>query len=120
MRFDSDPAISFPFASVDEVATLRDEVDAFVALEESEAGNMPAARDWLDPVLTRSSWLELMIDRPVDAAALLRATSLRAELAAGAGDKAGAKRWSAFVATLWTHADRELLPQVQRMRQFAN
>ena len=72
----------------------------------------------LDPLLTRPTWLELLIDRPVGAAALVRAAALRAHLAAAQGDSRNAKRWSQFVTTLWSNPDPELKPQLEKLRRI--
>jgi len=69
-------------------------------------GDTAAARAWLDPVLTRPSWFELMLNRPIDAAALLRSAVLRGQL----GSDAGAARWISLVRVLWNDADPDLRP----------
>lgn len=48
--------------------------------------------------------------------ALVRAMSLRADLAARAGDARAAGRWARAVTELWGEADPELQPLVERMR----
>jgi eukaryotic-like serine/threonine-protein kinase len=59
------------------------------------------------------------LNYPAQSAGLVRAMALRAEIAAAAGDRAAARRWSGAVATLWASADPELTPYVQRMRALA-
>jgi tetratricopeptide (TPR) repeat protein len=81
-------------------------------------GDSAAAREWLDPLLNRVSWFEIMYDSPESVGALLRASALRAELAAGAGDRLLARKWAALVAPLWRRADPELGPLVVRMKQL--
>ena len=53
--------------------------------------------------------------RPAEAAGLVRAMALRAELAARAGDSATARRWAEPVTIVWRDADAELQPLVQQM-----
>lgn len=83
-------------------------------------GDSASARRILDPVLHRTSWLELMLDRPVNAAALLRAATLRADIARSMRDEAAARRWSAFAAVLWDPADEELQPDARRMQNISS
>jgi hypothetical protein len=71
-------------------------------------GDSASARAWLDALLARPSWIELMLDRPVDGAAVMSAIRLRADLASAAGDSAMARKWSLFLGSLWTQADAEL------------
>jgi tetratricopeptide (TPR) repeat protein len=51
-----------------------------------------------------------------EAAGLVRAMALRAELAARAGDATTARRWAHAVVALWSGGDVELRPTVERMR----
>ena len=81
-------------------------------------GDSVAAREWLDPLLNRASWFEVMFDSPESVAALLRASALRAELAAASGDRAMARKWAALPARLWRSADPELRTLVARMREL--
>jgi hypothetical protein len=81
-------------------------------------GDSASAREWLDPMLNRASWLEVMFDSPAEVAALVRASALRAELAMAAGDRALARKWAAIPARLWQGADAELRPLVERMKQI--
>lgn len=53
------------------------------------------------------------------AAALVRMMALRAELAARDGDAAGTRRWAEAVVILWSKADPQLQPVVERMRILA-
>jgi len=81
-------------------------------------GDARMAVEWLDPtlaVLSRKSARELA--DPVRAASLVRALVLRARLDRQLGDREGAERWAAAVATLWTDADPWLQPIVQEMRR---
>jgi hypothetical protein len=59
------------------------------------------------------------LNYPAQSAGLVRAMALRAEIAAASGDRATAQRWSGAVATLWSRADPNLAPSVQRMRALA-
>jgi len=52
---------------------------------------------------------------PVEAASLVRAMALRAELAARTGDSATAARWAQVVSTLWSGGDPPLRRVVERM-----
>lgn len=90
------------------------------ALLFAEMGDHAAALRILDPVLRRTSWLELMLERPVSAAALVRAAALRADIASATRDPAAARAWSAFPAALWVHADAELRPEAARMQNITS
>ena len=70
----------------------------------------------LEAMPTLGSYL---LDLPSQAAALVRAMALRAELAAARGDTATAARWAGVVATFWAGADAELQPDLRRMRVLA-
>jgi hypothetical protein len=59
-----------------------------------------------------------LLDQVPQAAALVRAMALRAELAAREGDRALVARWANAVSTLWGNADPPLAPVVQRMRSL--
>lgn len=84
-------------------------------------GDSSAARSALAPVLDAYA----VSDDPsvtrsvVTAAAFGRAVALRAELAAAAGDRAGARRWAQLGAALWRDADPELRGTVARLRALA-
>jgi hypothetical protein len=92
------------------------------ALAEAEIwlsfGDSTTAREWLDPLLNRASWFEVMFDSPASVAALIRASALRAELANASGDKALARKWASLPAQLWRSADPELRTLVARMREL--
>ena len=60
-----------------------------------------------------------LLDFVPQAAGLVRAMALRADLAAAAGDTSHARWWAQRVAILWRDADRPLKPLVQRMRAIA-
>jgi hypothetical protein len=60
-----------------------------------------------------------LLDEPPQAAGLVRAMALRAELAAAAGDSATARRWAAAVSILWGDAEPSLRPIVARMQTLA-
>jgi tRNA A-37 threonylcarbamoyl transferase component Bud32/tetratricopeptide (TPR) repeat protein len=57
-----------------------------------------------------------LLEQQPQAAGLVRAMTLRADLAAAAGDTATARRWATAVATLWADAEPPLSPVVSRMR----
>ena len=59
-----------------------------------------------------------LIDQLPEVATLVRGMALRAELAAKAGDSSTAKRWAQDVVVLWSGADRELQPTVERMQEL--
>ena len=84
-------------------------------------GDDRGAIAWLDPTLTSlpnaAPGTFAIPSRP---GALVHAMALRAELAAGIGDVAGARRWANAVTILWEDADGFLQPLVSRMRQLAN
>jgi hypothetical protein len=82
-------------------------------------GDAGAQRAWLDPVLARPGWLELILDEPVEAGSLVRLMSMRAVLASSQGEASAAKRWSSIVAALWLHSDPELRPAVRLMNDIA-
>jgi hypothetical protein len=63
--------------------------------------------------------LDLSLEALPQVATLVRGMALRAELATRAGDQAVAKHWAKNVATLWSEADPELQPTVQKMRSIA-
>ena len=81
-------------------------------------GDSAAVREWLDPMLNRASWFEVMFDSPWNVGALLRASVMRADLAMATGDTTVARKWAALPARLWQGADPELQPLVARMRQI--
>jgi hypothetical protein len=81
-------------------------------------GDSAAVREWLDPMLNRVSWFEVMFDSPWDVGAILQASALRAELAMASADSATARKWAALPARLWHEADPELRPLVARLRQI--
>ena len=60
-----------------------------------------------------------LLDFVPQAAGLVRAMALRADLAAAAGDTSHARWWAQRVTILWRDADRPLKPLVQRMRAIA-
>jgi hypothetical protein len=84
------------------------------------AGDTAAAVRRLDGSLGALSalgpWVTVHVS---EAAALVRAMALRADLAALAGDAATARQWATPVTTLWADADPELQPLVARMRALA-
>lgn len=84
-----------------------------------QIGQRAKAVEWLDPVLSRRGWLELMLNDPISAAALLRGVGLRSELADAAKDRGTARRYSAILSALWANADPELKPLWQRMSRMS-
>jgi tetratricopeptide (TPR) repeat protein/tRNA A-37 threonylcarbamoyl transferase component Bud32 len=59
-----------------------------------------------------------LIDQLPEVTTLVRGMALRAELAGRAGDSTTAKRWANDVVLLWSGADAELHPVVQKMSEL--
>jgi len=79
-------------------------------------GDTTAAVRRLDRSLTALPSLgTALLDQAPQAAGLVRAMALRAELAAAAGDATTATRWARAVTALWRDADPELGAVVARM-----
>ena len=79
-------------------------------------GDTAAALVRLDRSLTALPALgTALLDEVPQAAGLVRAMALRAELAAAAGDWTGAARWARAVTALWRDADPDLAAVVARM-----
>jgi hypothetical protein len=86
----------------------------------AQIGDTTAAIAHLDGSLNALPTLgRYLLDRPSQAAGLVRAMGLRAELAAATGDRVAARRWGSAVATIWARADPELQPYVKKMRDLA-
>jgi hypothetical protein len=84
------------------------------------AGDTTAAIEHLDATLnalaqTRTS----LLDGAAEAAGLVRAMALRAELAAARGERATSQRWARLVTDLWHAADPELGLLGRRMKALA-
>jgi hypothetical protein len=86
----------------------------------TQLGDSTAAAAFLDLTLSAlpTQRTALLTETP-QAAGLVRAMALRAELADAAGDAATARRWGEAVSTLWRDAEPSLHPLVQRMRSLA-
>ncbi len=83
----------------------------------AEAGEVDAAADHLDRSLEAlANHASSLLTDVVQAAALVRAMALRAELAGRARDPTVARRWARPVIILWGNAEPQLLPQVERMQ----
>jgi len=79
-------------------------------------GDTAAALERLDRSLTALPALgTALLDEIPQAAGLVRAMALRAELAAAAGDWTAAARWARAVTALWHDADPDLGAVVARM-----
>ena len=79
-------------------------------------GDTAAALERLDRSLTALPALgTALLDQVPQAAGLVRAMALRAELAAAAGDWTAAARWARAVSALWRDADPDLGAVVARM-----
>ncbi len=84
------------------------------------AGDTAAATAWLDRMFAAMPRLDpVMLSQVANAAAVVRAMALRADLAARAHDAVLAARWARPVVTLWQRCDRFLEPTVRRMAQLA-
>jgi hypothetical protein len=85
------------------------------------SGDSARAIIHLDKSLGAMSTLSTMlIDHPAQAAGLVRAMALRADLAAAKQDGKTARRWASAVVTLWSRGDSEVQPVVSRMRTLAS
>lgn len=83
-------------------------------------GDSIGAANWLDPTLHAIARMDpQVLARLTNAAALVRAAALRADLAAAAHDQLTAARWARVVTILWSGADPFLQPLVHRMGQLA-
>jgi hypothetical protein len=79
-----------------------------------------AALRWFAPTLDDFRYMDPGALEDVAAAGpLTRVMLLRAEIASGLGDSAGARTWAAVVTELWTHADAELRPAALRAADLA-
>ena len=82
-------------------------------------GDSAAATELLDLSLNALPLLGTgLLEFVAQAAGLVRAMALRAELAARAGDNVTAQRWTRPVIALWSDADPELRPVVDRIHEF--
>ncbi len=62
----------------------------------------------------------LLIDEPAQAASLVRAMALAAELAAARGDRAASRVWAARTIALWSGCDEPWQPLIRRMQALTN
>jgi Serine/threonine protein kinase len=82
-------------------------------------GDTAAAIRKLDRSLSSlPTWGGFILDVP-QAAGLVRAMILRADLAQTRGDVAASQKWARAASTLWANADPSLQPDVRRMRSIA-
>jgi len=86
-----------------------------------QVGDTTTAGQYVEQFLAALPTLRtsVILDEPAQTGALVRLMAMRAELAARAGDRVTARRWSGPVAILWKDADAELQPLVARMRALA-
>jgi tetratricopeptide (TPR) repeat protein len=83
-------------------------------------GDTAAAIEHIDhPLVALPSLGTVLLWWVTQPGGLVRAMALRAELAARARDAATAQRWARAVLALWSDADVELRPTVERMRTLA-
>ncbi len=61
-----------------------------------------------------------LVDEVPQAAGLVRAMALRADLAAAVGDRSGGARWARAVLALWHNADPDLGAVISRMEALSN
>ena len=94
---------------------LYAEARAWIAI-----GEPRLAISWLDPVLARRGWLELMLNDHVGTAALLRSVGLRAELARASRDSRRMKQWLSLLMGVWSDADPQLQPMLRRLSVAAS
>jgi serine/threonine protein kinase/tetratricopeptide (TPR) repeat protein len=82
-----------------------------------QLGDSAAAVEFLDRTLgALPTQRTALLDETPQAAGLVRAMALRAELAAASGDSTSAGRWARAVATLWSSAEPSLQPVARRMQ----
>jgi hypothetical protein len=83
-------------------------------------GDTVLAMTWLDRTLVALPYVDTqMLANPIRAAAMVRSVMLRADLAAGIGDRAGAAKWARAAAILWAGADDFLLSTVTARQYVA-
>jgi hypothetical protein len=84
-------------------------------------GDTTMAISWLDLILNgaRSYDPEILAD-PAGMAAFMATMVMRADLAAATRDTASARLWARAVMTLWSGAERDLQPLIQRISRYAN
>jgi hypothetical protein len=85
-------------------------------------GDVRGAAKWLDPTLDELAQVAVQTLVGGDGARagpLIRAAVLRADIAAGIGDRATARRYANAIVVLWANADDFLQPTVRRMRALA-
>jgi tetratricopeptide (TPR) repeat protein len=116
-RFERTRALRAPRSRPGDVAIEFTYGEAWLLLA---LGDSSAATQLLDLSLEALPTLGThLLDQVPQAAGLLKAMVLRADLAARAGERATAGRWGAVVATLWAGADPEFGPIVSRMSALA-
>ncbi len=83
-------------------------------------GDTLSASDYLGRTLgaMRALRTSVVMEAP-QAASLVRAMALRAQLAAASGDEEIAKDWATNVIQLWRDGEQDMRPVVDRMRQIA-
>jgi tetratricopeptide (TPR) repeat protein len=86
----------------------------------AQLGDSAAAAELLDRTLgALPTQRTALLDETPQAAGLVRAMALRAELAAAAGDQSTAARWGSAVGTLWADPEPSLRTTVTRMRALS-
>ena len=101
-----DVAIQYVYHEAWLLAAVGDTADAISRLDRS-----------LDAIGSLGSAL---VDEVPQAAGLVRAMALRADLAAAAGDRSGAARWARGVLALWHNADPDLRAVISRMEALSS
>jgi hypothetical protein len=84
-----------------------------------DLGDNARASRTLDSMLDQLRFADTKaLSEPGNAASLVRAMILRAELARKIGDRASARRWAVAAGTLWSTADKDLAPDVRKLSDY--
>ena len=116
-------------AEFDSLNTLREndrpgDVSPDVMYQEAwllaAVGDTAAAVRRLDLSLSAlPTWGNLILDHVPQAAGIVRAMMLRADLALATGDRPAAKKWGQAASALWANAEAPLQSDVRRMRSMS-
>jgi hypothetical protein len=84
-----------------------------------DLGDNSRASRTLDTMLDRVRSADTRaLSEPGNAASFVRAMILRAELAWATADPVAARRWASAAGTLWSTADEDLAPAVEKLSQY--
>lgn len=86
----------------------------------SAVGEDDRVLEWLDPVLTSLPRKPSQVHDVERIAGLMRSAVLRADAASALGDRVAARRWANAVRILWSDADTDFRPIVNRMQTFVD